>query len=100
MSKILTNHEVLTLEEAAEFLRVSSDAAAELANRGEMPGRCVRGEWRFLRGALEDWLRAPAPNEALLAQVGVLRDDDSLPAVLAQIYKERGRPETDGPTEG
>jgi excisionase family DNA binding protein len=96
MSQVISNLEVLTLDEAAEFLRVSPDAAAELAERGLIPGRRVREEWRFLRVALADWLRATTPNETLLAQAGVLQDDESLPAMLSQIYDQRGRSETEG----
>ena len=99
MSQVIANHDVLTLSEAAEFLRVPTSSAEEMAEKGSLPGRCLRGEWRFLKSALEDWLRAPLPNQALLAQAGALKDDESLPAILAQIYRERGRPETDVATD-
>jgi excisionase family DNA binding protein len=96
MSQVISNLDVLTLEEAAQFLRISTEATTELAERGLIPGRRVRDEWRFLKGALADWLRAPTPNETLLAQAGVFKEDESLPAMLAQIYNDRGRPETEG----
>ena len=47
---------VLTLEEAAELLRVDAAGVAELAEAGELPGRKVGGEWRFAREALLSWL--------------------------------------------
>ena len=47
---------VLTLAQAAELLQVAEDAVAELAERGELPGRRVGGEWRFSREALLAWL--------------------------------------------
>jgi excisionase family DNA binding protein len=49
--------EVLTLGEAAAYLRVSEEQLAELADRDGVPARKVGGEWRFLRRALDDWLR-------------------------------------------
>ncbi len=52
--------DVLTLEEAAELLRVSVDALRTRAERGEVPGRRLGDEWRFRRDALLDWLAAPA----------------------------------------
>jgi excisionase family DNA binding protein len=48
--------EVLTLEQAAELLMVSADSLAELAEKGEVPGRRIGEEWRFARAALLDWL--------------------------------------------
>src|SRR5947209_19398833 len=49
--------EVLTLAEAAAFLRVSEDALAALADRNHVPAQKIAGEWRFLKRALADWLR-------------------------------------------
>ena len=48
--------EVLTLAQAAELLQVTEDAVRELADRGDLPGRTVGGEWRFSRDALLAWL--------------------------------------------
>jgi hypothetical protein len=48
--------DILTLGEAAGFLRVPEDGfKAEVAN-GKVPGRLVGGEWRFSRVALMCWL--------------------------------------------
>lgn len=47
---------VLTLEEAADLLRVSADALRVRAEAGDLPGRELDGEWRFRRDALLDWL--------------------------------------------
>jgi excisionase family DNA binding protein len=51
--------EVLTLAEAAAYLRVSEEELAGLADRDGVPSRKVGGEWRFLKKALDDWLRFP-----------------------------------------
>jgi excisionase family DNA binding protein len=48
--------DVLTLEQAAEFLQVEPAALAELAGRGEAPGRRMGDEWRFSRATLLAWL--------------------------------------------
>ncbi len=48
---------VLTLAEAAEYLRIAESKLADLATEGGVPARRIDGEWRFLRKALEDWLR-------------------------------------------
>jgi excisionase family DNA binding protein len=48
--------EVLTLDQAAALLQVDPAAVADLAERGELPGRRIGKEWRFSRAALLRWL--------------------------------------------
>ena len=72
MSQVVESAEVLTLEEAAAFLRVSSDAVLRLALQQVLPGRQIEGQWRFLRTALADWLREKSPKAVLLSQAGAL----------------------------
>jgi excisionase family DNA binding protein len=100
MSQVIDSRQVLTLEEAADFLRVSPNTAEELAAHGTIPGRRIRDEWRFLKSALEDWLRRPNYTQALQSQAGALKDDDALPRLRAAIYAERGRPEVGDSAEG
>jgi hypothetical protein len=47
---------VITLVEAAELLRLEPDALRRRAERGDVPGRCFDGDWRFVREALLQWL--------------------------------------------
>jgi len=44
--------EVMTLAEAAEFLRSTEDAIEKMAAAGKLPARRVGHDWRFLRSAL------------------------------------------------
>jgi excisionase family DNA binding protein len=95
--------EVLTLAEAAAFLRLSESAVLRLALDGRLPGRAAESQWRFLRSALRIWLAGtdfakPSPTaahlsdkERLLAVAGCLADDDSLEAMVEEIYRERKR---------
>jgi excisionase family DNA binding protein len=48
--------EVLTVEQVAELLQVDEKAVRELARKGELPGRKVGREWRFVRRAVLEWL--------------------------------------------
>src|SRR5260370_36748306 len=95
MSK--TNTEtVMTLSEAARFLRVSQPKARALAEAQQLHGRKVGDDWRFLKSSLLEWLHPkPSSKEIFLRQAGALADDDTLPELLASIYKARGRPEVD-----
>lgn len=62
---IASQHSVLTLREAAGFLRVSQSSLEKMADEGDVPGMMVDGKWRFTRPALEDWLYAnPKKKEA------------------------------------
>jgi excisionase family DNA binding protein len=85
---------VLNLTEAAKFLCVSAAKVRKLAETGQVPARKVANEWRFLRSALEDWLRGkPDPTQALLRQAGLFKGDESMREILREIYRARGRPE-------
>jgi excisionase family DNA binding protein len=48
--------DVLTAEEAAALLQAPVETVVELAEKGELPGRKLAGEWRFARQALIAWL--------------------------------------------
>jgi len=95
MSPVLSNHDVLTLEEAAAYLRVSEELVESLALRRELPARRLGEDWRFLKSALQEWLRGRNDKETLLRQAGALANDPSLPEMLKRIYNDRGRPELD-----
>ena len=56
--------EVLTVEQAAELLQTDEAAVRALADAGELPGRRIGDEWRFLRRAVLAWLGATAPPDA------------------------------------
>lgn len=49
--------EVLTLDEAALYLRVDRAELGQLAAWGQVPARRIGSQWRFSREALNDWLR-------------------------------------------
>ena len=96
MSQVVESAEVLTLDEAAAFLRVSPESIMRLVVQQALPGRQIEGEWRFLRAAMADWLRERSGKAILLSQAGALADDESLAELRAAIYRERGRPEEEG----
>jgi Helix-turn-helix domain len=87
--------EVLTLEEASGYLRLSIEVVASQALKGNLPGRKIENDWRFLKTAIDDWLCAKNSSSILLSQAGVFADDDSLEQLRASIYQARERPEID-----
>lgn len=87
--------EVLTLEEAATYLRVSPEALLRQVIQRNLPGRKIEDSWRFLKTAIDDWLRASDSQNILLQQIGLLADDESLADLRTEIYQARERPEVD-----
>jgi|GEM_PF-2926011 len=53
---------VLTVEEAAEYLRISAQTVYNLQRSGQLPGGRVGGQLRFLKSALEELLRPAVPG--------------------------------------
>ena len=59
MTEDVTMSDILTLAEAAAFIRVSEKTLGEMARTRRIPSQKVGREWRFLRTALEAWLTGP-----------------------------------------
>ena len=89
MPETLTIPEVLTLDDAAHFLKLSPEAVARQAEAGYIPGRQVEGSWRFLLSRLEEWLGQRDSKAIFLAQAGAFQDDESMDELVAEIYKAR-----------
>jgi hypothetical protein len=82
---------VLTLAEAAGYLRLAEGDVIELRSQG-LPARHAGSEWRFLRSAIQDWLRWGPPkvnHEAWTRLAGVWKEDPCLEEMLKEIDKLR-----------
>src|SRR5262245_25937039 len=101
MSKITKFGDVLTLEEAARYLRLPRKTVRQLAEDRMIQCRKVENGWRFLKSALDDWLRGkPASGRAaLLEQFGAFKDDEMLPKIVAEAYAARRRSAADNGSE-
>jgi excisionase family DNA binding protein len=86
---------VLTLKEAAEYLRLTEAEVLASMREQELPGRRIGDQWRFLKLGLADWLRGPSERARLLQHAGALADDPHLAQMLKEIYQQRGRPMTE-----
>ncbi|HOW43267.1 MAG TPA: helix-turn-helix domain-containing protein [Candidatus Omnitrophota bacterium] len=49
--------EILTLDEAATFLRLSKRSVYRLLKDGSLPAKKVMHKWRFEREQLKEWVR-------------------------------------------
>ena len=48
--------EIMTPQEAAEYLKLNVRTIYRLAKQGNLPGRKVGRSWRFSKAALDKWL--------------------------------------------
>ncbi len=51
-----TNHNVMTVREAAEYLHCHTSTLYRLVERGKIPAFKLGGNWRLLLGELERWM--------------------------------------------
>jgi excisionase family DNA binding protein len=98
MGQVMHVRDVLTLKEAADYLRLPEETVERQAAQGQIPGRRIEDTWRFLRAAIDDWLRSYDSRMLLLQQAGALADDTALHELRATIYEARGRPEAEEET--
>ena len=61
--------EVLTLQEAADFLRVTPEAVELLIADKSLPARKIGNDWRLLREALRYWLLTTESKQASDARI-------------------------------
>jgi excisionase family DNA binding protein len=85
--------DVLTLPEAAAYLRVSADDVVRMIDAEGLPARKFGSEWRFFKTAIQQWLSQPN-KRGILRHVGKIKDDPTTVKMLEDIYARRGRPET------
>ena len=52
----MADHEILTLEEVAAYLRVSERTVYDWANKGDIPCGKLGTTWRFKRAEVEKWV--------------------------------------------
>ncbi len=58
------NHEIMTIEEVAVYLRVSERTVYDWAQKGQLPGGKLGTTWRFKRSDIEGWVNRRIGNSA------------------------------------
>ena len=48
--------DILTIPDVANFLKVAEKTVYGLAQKGDLPGFKVGGQWRFRRTAIDSWI--------------------------------------------
>jgi excisionase family DNA binding protein len=88
--------DVLTLAEAAAYLRLSVDDVLQLIAEQGLPARRLGNEWRMLKSAIDKWLSQEFVDTGKAAQLdlaGAWKDDPLVDEELQEIYRNRGRPQ-------
>ena len=57
---VATQHSVMTLREAAAYLRIPAHTLEQMAQEGEVPAFMIDGRWRLPRHGVDEWLFAQA----------------------------------------
>ena len=82
--------EVLTLEEAAAFLRLSESTLKQQAEAGVLPGKYLEDQWRFSKQGIVQWLNSPSNKDSHPpAGAGADFVDEDPEEIIAEIYRER-----------
>jgi len=55
---------VMTIDELADYLKISKSTLYHLVRRGEVPGTKIGRHWRFKREAIERWLETSERKDA------------------------------------
>jgi len=51
------DNDILTIEEAADYLRLGKRSVYKLAKAGKIPAKMVLNKWRFEKESLREWVR-------------------------------------------
>ena len=72
-------HEDFDIDSLAVYLHLTPPQIAKMADRGNLPGRKVGGQWRFAQAEIHHWLeeRIGASDEGELIQVEGVLDRDA-----------------------
>lgn len=84
----MSSKKYLSLEEAAEHLRIKVDELIRLREKGEVRGFADRGTWKFKADDIEELARRLQPDSN--PEVPLLSDEDELGKTATIIKKGRG----------
>jgi len=54
-------HDIMTIDELAEYLKISKSTLYKLAQEGKLPAQKIGKRWRFHRATIDEWVAGNAP---------------------------------------
>ncbi len=49
--------EIMTMDDLAEYLKISKSTLYKLATEGKLPGQKIGKRWRFHKEAVDEWVK-------------------------------------------
>jgi PTS system nitrogen regulatory IIA component len=75
---MMTDDEILTIEEVAKYLRVSERTVYDWAQKGEIPAGKIGTAWRFKKAEIEQWVNDRLSANKLMPQTSSIPVDTIL----------------------
>jgi excisionase family DNA binding protein len=79
---------LMTLEEVAEYLRLSKKTVYRLIQRRDIPAVRVSGQWRFDRNTIDEWLSDKSTNHGF--SILVVDDEPLVLELFRETLEEQG----------
>jgi len=80
--------DLLTLQEVADYLRVTEKTIYRLLERCDIPASKVGHQWRFNRASVDDWLQRSSARVA--ANILVIDDEEVIRLLFKETLEELG----------
>jgi len=80
--------ELMTLEEVADYLRVTKTTVYRLLRQGKIPANKVGRQWRFDKTSIDKWLRRSSVKT--VANILVVDDEEQIRALFEETLGELG----------
>ncbi len=64
-------NDIMTLNEAAKYLKISEKSVIRMAQKGEIPVTKIASQWRFMKAVIDDWLisRMDISNQSNISDI-------------------------------
>ena len=80
--------ELMTVEEVADYLRVTEKTIYRLLRRGKIPATKVGRQWRFQKAAIDEWLHQGSASKG--ATILVIDDEEAIRLLFKATLEELG----------
>ena len=80
--------ELMTVEEIADYLRVTKKTIYRLLKQSKIPATKVGNQWRFDKSSIDDWLQRSSVGAD--ANILVIDDEEVIRALFKQTLEELG----------
>ena len=80
--------ELMTVDEVAQYLRVTKKTIYRLLKQGKIPATKVSQQWRFKRASIDEWLQQKSVGEK--ASILIIDDETVVRILFKETLEEAG----------